>query len=310
MSGHPLLSVCIPTYNRALFLEQCLESIAPQIVRNNLESKINIIIADNASTDETEKIVARFITKYPELITYFKNETNIGFDRSFTRLIEKSQSTYCLCLGDDDALFEDSLSYLVNLIEKNQDVGMIWMNNWGYDKDLQNPILLHPNLTITSDKRYAELAEFIHAYQPYENLVGFFVGLSNQLFRRADWVSWSDKEKYFSTQAIHMYICLNVFKTSPFMVITKPIVKTRASNIRWNVFPGLETISGRVRSTVKIAVWIRDAYNLPISNTRLRLRILSKEYWSSFKEGVKALLVKSGFKNTITWYRNIRNAQT
>ncbi|HMO77672.1 MAG TPA: glycosyltransferase family 2 protein [Candidatus Paceibacterota bacterium] len=301
-----LLSVCIPTYNRAPFLKQCLESIAPQIIKAGLKNIVEIVIADNASTDETEKIVAEYITAYPGLINYFKNETNLGFDRSFVRLMEQSQSTYCLCLGDDDALFEDSLTYVVNSLEKHTDVGLAWVNNWGYDRNLHNPVLLQPNLPPAPDKRYNELSEYIYSYREYENLVGFFVGLSNQLIRRKDWVAFVGKEKYMGTQAIHMYINLQVFKNSPFLLITRPIVRTRASNIRWGVFSGLETIHGRIRSTMEIATWIRNTYSLPIAITKLRFRIMCNAYWATFKENIKILFNRYGLNFLVTWYRNLR----
>lgn len=307
MNKQPLLSVCIPTYNRAPFLRECLNSIAPQIKRSCLENKINIVIADNASTDETEKVVSEFISLYPELITYFKNETNLGFDRSFTRLIESSQGKFCFCLGDDDALFDNCLATLIEILEKNPNVGLVWINNWGYDGKLEKPLLPHPNLIDSGVKHYPKLSDYISAYQPSENLVGVFVGLSNQLLRRSDWVSFPDKEKYFDTQAVHMFISLQVFKTSPFLLITKPMVKTRASNIRWEVFAGLETIYDRIASTIKTAIWIRDLYNLPISNFQIHFKIKRREYWSTTKETIKGVLKRAGLRVIIEGYRAVRN---
>ena len=49
-----LLSICIPTYNRAQFLPALLESIITQI--NGHEDKVEIIVSDNASTDNTKQI--------------------------------------------------------------------------------------------------------------------------------------------------------------------------------------------------------------------------------------------------------------
>lgn len=304
--NQPLLSICIPTYNRASYLRECLDSIIPQIEKNSLDEKVEIVIADNASSDDTENIVATYISLFPGL-TYFKNETNLGFDRSFVRLISKSTGRYCLCLGDDDALFEDSLVYLVDVLEKNQKVGLVWMNNWGYGNDLKSPIVAHPNLSLEGDTTYTTLAHYIQNYpQSFENLVGMFVGLSNQLFRRADWVNYEKKDQFLDTLAVHMYVSLTVFKEEAFIIVAKPIVKTRASNIRWNVFAGLETSRGRVKSTLAIATWIRNTYQLPVTVGKMHFNIARKEYWATFKESAKTILSRSGLGTSITWYRKIK----
>lgn len=55
----PLVSICIPTYNNARFLGESLDSIVNQTYPNK-----EIIVSDNASTDETEKIVKEYVEKY------------------------------------------------------------------------------------------------------------------------------------------------------------------------------------------------------------------------------------------------------
>ena len=52
----PLLSICIPTYNRSGYLEQCLESI----VHQERFDEIEVIISDNCSTDDTEAVCKKY----------------------------------------------------------------------------------------------------------------------------------------------------------------------------------------------------------------------------------------------------------
>ena len=66
----PLVSVCIPTYNKARYLRKFLESIINQTYRN-LEN----IISDNASTDNTGEMVKSFSD---DRVKYCRNPTNIG----------------------------------------------------------------------------------------------------------------------------------------------------------------------------------------------------------------------------------------
>lgn len=303
----PLLSVCIPTYNRANFLPICLDSIISEFKKTDVRDRVDIVIADNASTDNTQEVVRSYQKKYPEIpITYFRNEKNVGFDRSFKKLIEKSTGEYCVSIGDDDAFFEGSLSLLLQKIRRTG-IPFFSLNCYGYDHNLQYPVLSHPNLEISHDLSYKKLSTYIGSIRKYTNLVGIFVGLSTQLFKRDPWVAFENKERYFDTLAIHMYVNLSIFKDEPFMIIKEPIVKTRSSNIRWDVFAGLETIQGRIRSTLKVVFWIRDLYKLPISKTRLYLYFYTREYWFTLKEILKNKLMKAGLGNIIICYRKFRN---
>lgn len=60
----PLLSLCIPTYNRAEILAQCLERHMEAI---DDERDIEIVISDNASTDNTREVVADFIERHGDI---------------------------------------------------------------------------------------------------------------------------------------------------------------------------------------------------------------------------------------------------
>ena len=75
----PLLSICIPTYNREKYLQECLESIIHQEGFNTED--IEIVISDNASQDNTTQLVETYKAKYPN-IKYFRNVENIGAIRN------------------------------------------------------------------------------------------------------------------------------------------------------------------------------------------------------------------------------------
>ena len=72
------ISICIPTYNRAQFLDACLEYHIPLARMHN----VKIFISDNASDDNTEDVVKRRCAEYP-LIFYSRNQVNVGADAGF-----------------------------------------------------------------------------------------------------------------------------------------------------------------------------------------------------------------------------------
>ena len=76
----PLLSICIPTYNRGNYLRKCLQSIEIQLDKKpHLQNLVEIVISDNHSTDTTKEVVNEFIPKFSH-IKYVVNEKNVGFD--------------------------------------------------------------------------------------------------------------------------------------------------------------------------------------------------------------------------------------
>jgi abequosyltransferase len=264
-----ILTIGIPTYNRDKFLEQCLESIASQMTDSQVAEKVELVISDNASSDSTEQIVQKFRERIPSL-SYFKNSENLGVDRNILQVVEKSQGEYVWMLGDDDALFPDSLSYMLQRLEKPEFKYCV-VNCWGYDKALLNHALNHPNMTISSDQHFARLSDYVEKSAADKDMVGFFCGLSVQVFNRALWNNVEDKDQYIGTNAVHLFVLLTAMKDKSFALLAKPLVKVRADNIRWDVFPGLETIKKRTQSTYSILEWIIKKYNIPYSKSFFKL---------------------------------------
>jgi len=114
MQANPLLSIVIPTYNRADFLDYCLKVHIPLAKAHN----IKIFVSDNASTDTTKEIVQKWLEEYP-LISYHCNETNIGMDENFERALKYPQTEYVWLLGDTYQIPSEGIDYVLNLISKS-----------------------------------------------------------------------------------------------------------------------------------------------------------------------------------------------
>ena len=127
----PKISILIPTYNRANFLEHALNSITGQI-----EKDVECVIFDNASNDNTEEIVQKFQSKYP-YIRYYKNDSNVGPDQNLVNCIEHAQGEYVWCFGDDDRMQNGAISSVLNVIETNKDLALIYVNYSAFDKEFK-----------------------------------------------------------------------------------------------------------------------------------------------------------------------------
>lgn len=96
MATDIILSLCIPTYNRAHLLEKCLASISKQVGNN---PKVEVVIVDNASNDNTGSVANAYASQYNNVV-YFKNETNIGGDNNFIRALHLATGKYLKLLND------------------------------------------------------------------------------------------------------------------------------------------------------------------------------------------------------------------
>jgi glycosyltransferase involved in cell wall biosynthesis len=110
------LSICIPTYNRASFLETILASLTEQIYYSGRSGDVEIIVSDNCSSDNTVDILERFDGK----IKFWRNSVNIGPDANFLKLFSESSGQYVWLPGDDDSVRRDSISYILRMIDIHQ----------------------------------------------------------------------------------------------------------------------------------------------------------------------------------------------
>lgn len=109
---HKKLAICIPTYNRRIFLQQLIESIIPQ-----LDPDVEVVISDNASIDDTESYCQDISLKFPQ-IRYYRSKENLGPDANMLKVVELSTADYCWWMGDDDKIVEDGISRMLRLISK------------------------------------------------------------------------------------------------------------------------------------------------------------------------------------------------
>ncbi len=114
----PLVSIGIPTYNRAnSYLKQALKSAVNQTYKN-----IEIIVSDNCSSDDTESVVKEF---NDPRIRYYRQEKNIGSLNNCNLCLEQSQGKYFLMLYDDDVVDEDFLSTCMEAAQPHGEPGVI-----------------------------------------------------------------------------------------------------------------------------------------------------------------------------------------
>lgn len=149
----PLLSICIPTYNRASYLEGAILNI---ITDNAFGDEVEIIISDNASTDNTEEIAKKYTQKHYN-IKYYKNEENIR-DKNFMLALQRGNGLY-------RRLFNDTLRFKEGALQKMLDIIRISSQN--------RPLFFYQNISFLKP----------NTYKITKGVTAFFLNTSY-------WVTW------------------------------------------------------------------------------------------------------------------------
>lgn len=115
----PKLSICIPTYNRAVFLRECLESVIAAAGEDR--TSVEILVSDNCSTDETPAILEQF-SKRCGAIRVLRNQENIGGDRNILSVAASGRGEYIWVLGDDDRLVQGAVRQVLEVLASSPDI--------------------------------------------------------------------------------------------------------------------------------------------------------------------------------------------
>ena len=165
------LSFCIPTYNRCQFLKKNIDIILGQIRELSVENEVEILVNDNASPDNTEKVCKEFICNSPDIhIEYHRNNTNEGPDWNFIKSMRLAHGEYSILFGDDDYLKPGSLAAILQMIACN-DADIILTNRTSIDTS-ENVISEDIFIDINSTYKSFSLAD-------EDNIRSYFYGIKS-----------------------------------------------------------------------------------------------------------------------------------
>lgn len=162
--SRPLLTIAIPTYNRASLLDLCLGRILDQV--QPYMEEVEVLVSNNAATDHTPEIAAGYQQRYPNL-RYSENEQNGGPDFNIARCFELATAKYVWVFSDDDLLLPNALSRLLPLL-RGQNLGIITLPTAFYRHSIHEHVFSgREPLTYTLYDDPARLAEETHFWLTY-----------------------------------------------------------------------------------------------------------------------------------------------
>lgn len=114
-ASNPLVSIGLPIYNEEFFLRDTLDSLLAQDYSN-----IEIVISDNASTDQTEDICRDYANRFPE-IRYIRFDTNKGQGKNFNKVLSESEGEFFMWASGHDLWSPNFISACLKKLNLNED---------------------------------------------------------------------------------------------------------------------------------------------------------------------------------------------
>jgi glycosyltransferase involved in cell wall biosynthesis len=129
-----LLTIGVPTYNRSFLLDEFFRNLEEAI--KDYPDHIEVIVVDNASSDETEKVCRENIERLQKFvsITYVRNKENLGPSRSLVNLFYLSQARFFTFVGDDDKLHRQAINKIIKVLDSQTPPSAIIQSKWSHKK--------------------------------------------------------------------------------------------------------------------------------------------------------------------------------
>lgn len=222
MVQQPKLSICIPTYNRFLYLRELLDQILLQLNDRNLSEIIEIVVSDNNSSDGTKELLLTYFNKGQIKVDFLnKNE---GADYNFFNVASKATGEYIWWFCSDDLPASDAFINLIKVLSENKySIYHIGCNL--YSKDMSINYGMH-----SSWKRFNK-DEFVgqNGFIAFGYMLGYLgaIVIKRNLFEQIE-----DPLQFRGTNYVHVaWIAdLMIYKKKELKLIRQCYIKHRLGN--------------------------------------------------------------------------------
>ncbi|MBT3413242.1 MAG: glycosyltransferase [Candidatus Jacksonbacteria bacterium] len=185
----PKVSILIPCYNQKDVIEQTLQSALAQTYEN-----IEIIISDDASTDNTPQILQDWQARYPQKLKVFLHTENLGVTQNHTRGLQECTGDFIAFLDGDDLFLPEKLEKQINYMLSEPDCTISYHNVDVFDSATGNTLYLWAERFGT---RQGDIRDLVR-YGNYLPAVGVIVkrkdlpinGYDKRINVYSDWFLW------------------------------------------------------------------------------------------------------------------------
>jgi abequosyltransferase len=264
------LSIAIPVYNFAKFLPETLDSIVCQRFAN----KVEILILDGASTDETPKLIKSYQNFFKN-IKYVRLPRRGGIDRDMAQAVTQCSGDYCWLFSGDDLMLPNALEKVLNLLDESLDLYLTRHLEWVDDR---SEWVEWPTLNIAGEPVFqlsndCERREYFLCAENTEAFFGFIGGL---IVKKSTWESVPINQEFVGTCWAHVARLFEIMREGlSVKVLREPYLQRRPDNDSF----GGGSVTSRFRLTIDGFIQIVDhffgSHSFEAQNMR---RVLRNEY--------------------------------
>ena len=209
-------SIIIPTYNGGEVLSETLLSILAQSYTN-----FEIILNDDASSDNTEEVVNRF-QQLDSRITFYKNSKNLGYPKNLEVCRQKADGDIIYLMGQDDILGDDALLNTYAAFALSDDIGAVTRPYFWFDNDIAHPVRAKKQLNSKNDTIVTindDINDVIRVFETLDQLSGL-------AYRRI----YMDMPFHEDIFPCHIYPFLSIFKRHPVVFLSDYNIAVRIAS--------------------------------------------------------------------------------
>lgn len=229
-----LLTIAIPTWNRAEYLRQNLCQLKAEI--GDKVDEVELLISDNFSTDSTPSVVADAISRGMK-INYIRNSENIGSDHNIAQCFNQAAGEYVLILGDDDLLVDGALSKVLAVLTRKS-YGVVFLKPYGYDEDFR----AEQPACRTSNQEFSNPSAFIAK-------IGALAGLISSNVINKKILLGENADQYCGTNLVQTYLIYDAaIRVGHNYIVNEYLVAYKRNN--WGYYPFTQVFVDRFWSVV------------------------------------------------------------
>lgn len=198
----PLISIAIPTYNRSAILGDTLKALGdhPEFLHPDIE----LVISDNASSDDTGAVVAAFAARTGKPVVYHRNTTNLGIDGNIHAVSQLASGRYLLLMSDDDFLRPGALSRLTGLVAQTPDLLFCFANGGSFSGNYDPSASLPTLVPLASTLITRDIDEIVRTIWIWSTFISaFFV-------ERQAWIAVREQPSFIGTDIYLTHVLFRV----------------------------------------------------------------------------------------------------
>lgn len=244
----PILSICIPTYERPLQLENLLKSI--ELAYREHEISLEICISDSSTDGRSERIAGTFAKTLN--IKYQKNKDAFGYAGNFRNCVNMATGKFAWLVGDDDLVLKEAFENIKRLFFLNPEVTFYYINcqklDYKFIEGFESPFdtrNLPKNLNLFSSFKFdgpLKFEELVNHKVSFDFLGGMFLSIFDRQYwtenqnvaslKKFPGIQFEDLDDTFP----HAKIFANAFMGKRAYFSNKPVVVTISGKREWSDF--------------------------------------------------------------------------